>query len=71
MLLDLDDEETLALLNLLTETTEASSSAARRATRRFGFKQRLLRSNFVVAHFPATQNHVCASANLGNIGLSD
>jgi hypothetical protein len=46
-----------------------SSSTAGRATQRFGFKQRGLRSNFVAARLDETENHAQQPGNLGNVGL--
>src|ERR1700731_2128856 len=53
----------------LDEGKATSSSAARRATRRFGFEQRQLRSNFVAARLDETENRAQQPGNLGNVGL--
>src|ERR1700730_14227312 len=52
----------------LDEGKAMSSSAARWATRRFGFEQRQLRSNFVAARLDETENRAQQSGNLGNVG---
>src|SRR5512133_703624 len=52
----------------LDEGKATSSSTARRATRRFGFEQRQLRSNFVAARLDETENHAQQPGNLGNVG---
>jgi hypothetical protein len=55
----------------LDEGKATSSSTARRATRRFGFEQRQLRSNFVAARLDETENRAQQPGNLGNVGLSE
>jgi hypothetical protein len=53
----------------LDEGNATSSSTARRATRRFGFEQRQLRSNFVAVRLDETENHAQQPGNLGNVGI--
>ena len=47
----------------LDEGKATSSSTARRATRRFGFEQRQLRSNFVAARLAETENRTQQTGN--------
>jgi hypothetical protein len=49
----------------LDEGKATSSSTARRATRRFGFEQRHLRSNFVAVRLDETENHAQQSGIWG------
>src|SRR3984893_19166885 len=55
----------------LDEGKAMSSSAARWATRRFGFEQRQLRSNFVAARLDETENRAQQPGNLGDVGLEE
>jgi hypothetical protein len=52
----------------LDEGKATTSSAAKRAIRRFGFEQRQLRSNFVAPRLDETENHAQQPGNLGNVG---
>src|ERR1700730_3326287 len=54
----------------LDEGKAMTCSAARWGTRRFGFEQRQLRSNFVAARLDETENRAQQPGNLGNVGLN-